>query len=129
MAKDKYPSIFSRQMKAIVYLFTPKPRILRLILNSRPVFKNQLYFMVAKYNFVAFFQDTFSACGITQNHLRLRFVISGNSLLSKDINYKFGAFNYSTKSSRSISGKSLPLQTIELSNRVSNPKFEANLSA
>ena len=40
-------------------LFTTKPRILRLILNSRRVFKNQLYFMVKKSNFVAFFQHNF----------------------------------------------------------------------
>ena len=60
-------------VRSIGRLFTPKPRILRPILNSRPVFiKNQLYFMVKKYNFVAFFQDTFSLCGITPNHLRLR---------------------------------------------------------
>ena len=53
-------------------LFTPKPGILRLIMNSRRVFKNQLYFMVTKYNFVAFFQDALSLCGLSQNHLRLR---------------------------------------------------------
>ena len=35
--------------------FTPKPRILCLILNSRRVSQNQLYFMVKKSNFVAFF--------------------------------------------------------------------------
>ena len=40
-------------------LFTPKRRILRLILNSRRVFKNQLYFMVTKYNFAAFFKIHF----------------------------------------------------------------------
>ena len=33
-------------VRSIGRLFTPKPRILRLILNSRRVFKNQLYFMV-----------------------------------------------------------------------------------
>ena len=72
-------------------LFTTKPRILRLILNSRRVFKNQLYFMVKKSNFVAFFQDTFSLCGITPNHLRLRLcMISKNSLLSKDIKISLG---------------------------------------
>ena len=59
-------------VRGIGRLLTPKPRILRLILNSRRVFKNQLYFMVKKSNFVAFFQETFSLCGITPNHLRLR---------------------------------------------------------
>ena len=58
-------------VRSIGRLFTPKPRILRLILNSRHVFKNELYFMVTKSNFVAFFQDTFSLCGITPNRLRL----------------------------------------------------------
>ena len=58
-------------VRSIARLFTPKPRIIRLILNSRRVFKNQLYFMGKKFNFVAFFQDTFSLCGITPNRLRL----------------------------------------------------------
>ena len=52
-------------VQSIGRLFTPKPRILCLILNSRRVSKNQLYVMVKKSNFVAFFQDTFSLCGIT----------------------------------------------------------------
>ena len=59
-------------VRSIGRLFTPKTRILRLILNSRRVSENQLYFMVKKSNFVAFFQDTFSLYGITPNHLRLR---------------------------------------------------------
>ena len=59
-------------VRSIGRLFTPNSRILRLTLNSRHVFKNQLYFMVKKFNFVAFFHDTFSLCGITPNHLRLR---------------------------------------------------------
>ena len=33
------------------------------------------HFMVKKSNFVAFFQDTFSLCGITPNHLRLRLAL------------------------------------------------------
>ena len=53
-------------------LFTPETRILCLILISRRVFKNQLYFIVKKAIFGAFFQDTFYLCGITPNHLRLR---------------------------------------------------------
>ena len=53
-------------------LFTPETRILCLILNSRRVFKNELYFIVKKINFGAVFQDTFYLCGITPNHLRLR---------------------------------------------------------
>ena len=35
-------------VRSIGRLFTPKPRIVRLILNSRRVFKNQLYFMDKK---------------------------------------------------------------------------------
>ena len=35
-------------VRSIDRLFTPKPRILCLTLNSRRVFKNQLYFMVKK---------------------------------------------------------------------------------
>ena len=50
----------------------PKTRIRCLILNSRDVFENQLYFMVKKSNFGAFFEDTFYLCGIPPNHLRLR---------------------------------------------------------
>ena len=58
-------------VRSLARLFTPKPRIIPLISNSRRVFKNQLYFMgKKKINFVAFFQDTFSICGITPNHLR-----------------------------------------------------------
>ena len=52
-------------------LFRPTTRIFRLILNSRRVFKNHQYFMILKFNFGAFFQDTFFLCGITPNHLRL----------------------------------------------------------
>ena len=59
-------------VRSIGRLFTPKPRILCLILNSQRVSKNQLYFMVKKSNFLAFFQDTFSLCAIAANHLRLR---------------------------------------------------------
>ena len=64
--------------------------------------------------------------------LEVTVVISGNGVLSKDIKISLGLLiNYSTKfkNARSISGRSLPLQTIEFLNRVSNPKFEANLSA
>ena len=52
-------------------LFKPRTRILRLILNSRCVFKNHQYVMVLKSNFGAFFQDLFFLCGIMPNHLRL----------------------------------------------------------
>ena len=41
-------------VRSIGRLFTPKTRILCLILNSRRVFKNQLYFKVKKSNFGAF---------------------------------------------------------------------------
>ena len=76
--------------EVLALLFTPTPRILRLILNSRRVFKNQLYFMVKKSNFIAFFQDTFSLCGITPNHLRYKAVISGNSLFFEDVKISLG---------------------------------------
>ena len=69
-AKESLRSLFINLficVQSIDRLFTPKPRILRLIFNSRRVFKNQLYFMVKKTNFVAFFQGTFSLCGITPN--------------------------------------------------------------
>ena len=51
--------------------FKPKIRIFRLILNLLRVFKNHQYFMILKFNFGAFFQDTFFLCGIMPNHLRL----------------------------------------------------------
>ena len=41
-------------VRSIGRLFTPKPRTRRLILNSRCVFKNQLYFIGKQSNFVAF---------------------------------------------------------------------------
>ena len=52
------------------HIICTKPTIPRLILNSGRVFKNRLYFMVKKSNFVAFFKDTLSLRGITPNHLR-----------------------------------------------------------
>ena len=61
--------------------------------------------------------------------LEIKVAISGNSLLSKDINISLGLLITVRKNARSISGKSLPLQTIEFSNRVSNPKFEADVIA
>ena len=51
-------------------LLKPKTRSFHLNLNSQRVFKNHQYFMVSKSNFGAFFQDKFSLCGITPNHLR-----------------------------------------------------------
>ena len=108
--------------------FTPKPRILCLILNSRRVSQNQLYFMVKKSNFVAFFSRYIF---LMRYNSEIKVAISGNSLLSKDIKISLGLLItvQSMKTTRSISGKSLPLQTIEFSNRVSNPKFEANFTA
>ena len=52
-------------------LFKPKTRIFRLILNSRHVLKHHQYSMILKFNFGAFFHDTFFLCGITPSHLRL----------------------------------------------------------
>ena len=59
-------------MRGIGKLFKPKTRIFRLIVNSGRVFRNHQYFMVLKSNFGAFFQDPFFLCGITPNHLRLK---------------------------------------------------------
>ena len=59
-------------VEGIGKLFKPKTRIFRVILNSQCVFKNHQYFMILKSNFGAFFQDTFSLCGIMPNHLRLK---------------------------------------------------------
>ena len=50
----------------------PKTGNFHLNLNSQRVFKNYQYFMVSKSNFGAFFQDRFSLCGITPNHLRFK---------------------------------------------------------
>ena len=50
--------------------FKPKTRNFHLNLNSQRVIKNHQYFMVSKSNFGAYFQDKFSLCGITPNHLR-----------------------------------------------------------
>ena len=74
-------------VRSIGRLFTPKPRILRLIFNSRRVFKNQLYFIVEKSNSLAFFQDTFS---LNAASLKIKAVISGNSLLFEDIRISSG---------------------------------------
>ena len=65
-------------VEGIGKLLKPKTRIFRLILNSRPVFKNHQYFMILKFNFGAFFHDTFFLCGITPNHLRLRYQCTPN---------------------------------------------------
>ena len=59
-------------MGGIGKLFKPKIRNFHLNLNSQCVFKNHQYFMVSKSSFGAFFQDEFSLCGITPNHLRFQ---------------------------------------------------------
>ena len=59
-------------MRGIGKLFKPKIRNFHLNLNSQHVFKNHQYFMVSKSSFGAFFQDEFSLCGITPNHLRFQ---------------------------------------------------------
>ena len=59
-------------MGGIGKLFKPKIRNFHLNLNSQRVFKNHQYFMVSKSSFGAFFQDEFSLCGITPNHLRFQ---------------------------------------------------------
>ena len=59
-------------MGGIGKLFKPKIRNFYLNLNSQRVFKNHQYFMVSKSSFGAFFQDEFSLCVITPNHLRLK---------------------------------------------------------
>ena len=59
-------------MGGIGKLFKPKIRNFYLNLNSQRVFKNHQYFMVSKSSFGAFFQDEFSLCGITPNHLRFK---------------------------------------------------------
>ena len=84
--------------------------------------------MVKKSNFVAFFSRYIF---LMRYNSEIKVAISGNSLLSKDIKISLGLLItvQSKKNTRSISGKSLPLQTIEFSNRVSNPKFEANFTA
>ena len=84
--------------------------------------------MVKKSNFVAFFSRYIL---FMRYNSEIKVAISGNSLLSKDIKISLGLLItvQSTKNTRSISGKSLPLQTIEFSNRVSNLKFEANFTA
>ena len=65
--------------------------------------------------------------------LEIKVVISENGLLFKDIRISLGLFNYCTKNARSIWGKSLPrgVNNCNQSNKslLSNPKFEANLSA
>lgn len=74
MKKAKASSLFFNLyicVRSIGRLFTPKTRILCLILNSRRVFKNQLYFKVKKSNFGAFFQNTFYLCGIKIQYYKL----------------------------------------------------------
>ena len=61
--------------------------------------------------------------------LEIKVAISGNSVLSKDTNISLGLLITVRKNARSISEKSLPLQTIEFSSRVSNPKFEGDVIA
>ena len=99
MKRAKASSLFFNLyicVRSIGRIFTPKTRILCLILNSRRVFKNQLYFKVKKSNFGAFFQNTFYLCDITPNHLRLRLWLVEMVFFSR---YKdqFVAFNYGTK--------------------------------
>ena len=52
-------------------LFVSENRIINLTLSSRRVFENRQHFIVYKFYFRAFFQETIFLCGITQNHLRL----------------------------------------------------------
>ena len=59
-------------MGGIGKLFKPKTWSFHLNSNSQPMFKNYQYFMISKSNFGAFFQDKFSLCGITPNHLRFK---------------------------------------------------------
>ena len=59
-------------MGGIGKLFKPKTRSFHPNLNSQRVFKKYQYFMVSKSNFGAFFQDKFTLCGITPNHLRFK---------------------------------------------------------
>ena len=61
--------------------------------------------------------------------LEIKVAISGNSFLFKNINISLGLLITVRKNARSISEKSLPLQTIEFSSGVSNPKFEADVIA
>ena len=71
--------------------FKPETGNFHLNLNSQRVFKNHQYFMVLKSNFGAFFQDKFSLCGITPNHLRFKLRnVSGNVLLFKNIKISLG---------------------------------------
>ena len=60
--------------------------------------------------------------------LEIKVAISGNSLLSKDIKISLRLL-ITVRKIHALFRESLPLQTIEFSNRVSNPKFEANLTA
>ena len=51
---------------------SPKTRSFYENLNSQRVFKKHQHFVDSKSNFGAFFQDKFSLCGITPNHLRFQ---------------------------------------------------------
>ena len=77
--------------------FEAKSRILNLILNSRHVFENRQYFIVLKSQFGAVFQETIFLRGITQNHLKLRFLIHGNVTLSQDIKISLGLLTTAKK--------------------------------
>ena len=59
-------------MEGISKLLKPKTRSFHLTLNSQRVFQNHQYFIVLESNFGAFFQDKFTLCGITSNHLRFK---------------------------------------------------------
>ena len=59
-------------MGGIDKLLKLKTRSFHRNLNPQHVIKNHQYFMVSKSNFGAFFQDKFSLCSITPNHLRFK---------------------------------------------------------
>ena len=112
-------------------LFMPRTRIFSLILNSRRMFKNYQYFLVLKSNFWACFQDTFYLCGITPKDLRLRLWLVEILFFSRILRLVWGFQslyeNYTL--GKITTSRCQQLQTIELEALLSNPKFQANLSA
>ena len=135
MKRAKASSLFFNLyicVRSIGRLFTPKTRILCLILNSRRVFKNQLYFKVKKSNFGAFFQKNVLLMRYNSESLEIKVVISGNGLLFKDIKITLGLLITVRKCTlyfgKITTSGCQQLQTIELESLLSNLKFEANLS-
>ena len=70
MSADKYPSIFSRQMEAIVYLFIINPLLTRLLRLRLPIKLRNIY------GFIKFYFSGSAECFFSKRTINLTFCIA-----------------------------------------------------